>query len=352
MANMYIKESAIRQYVRSLIREAIEAEAASDPADLEEREKMLAGKPYDRSKFPNGGKSIALERQRRAELGLPPIRKPKGGVVPSLIDANGNDITPENSPEAIQARLNGRVADHREKMAKRFIKKSDRERMAQRLGLSDEEAKNLKFDSYANNVDADSFTQRMLAMSPVERAEEAEKIRRNEIERGMTKNADFLKRTNGLSRRGVSYPTKEELEQRVLDLKAKQAALGPHCDANDYKWKNYDYIIKDTQRIINKYYNNKDVAPSSDAADDIVKDALNDIDNDNRFSEDGALEMGDKYVDPSAFTANSGLQSSKEDDYEPLDSYDHQKRKKGKRDKFDDMSDMGFFDDDDNSFMF
>lgn len=338
MARITIKESVIRNYVRSLIRESIEAEAVEDPRDLEEREKMLAGKSYNRTFFPDGGKSLSLERQRRAQLGLPPLRKPMGGVKPILIDGNGNDITPENSPEAIQARIEGRVKDHAQKMAKRFVKKADRENLGKVRGLSDKEAANLKIDKYANDVESDPYTQRMLSMSPEERAKEADRIRRDRIARGRASNAVISKMVSDLGRRGLGYPTKEELLQHIERLKVEQKELGPRCPANEDGWKRYDYLIKDACNILNKYYNNKDA--SSDVADEIVNDALNDIDNDERFRQYGHAQMGDDYVDSSNIATNVP-----EDDFEPLD-YEE-------KDKFDELGDMGLFDDDDdNSFKF
>lgn len=353
MLKLIIKESEIRSYIRSLIKEAIETEAAvENPDDIAERNKMLAGQPYDRSKFPYGGKSFSLERERRAQLGLPPLKKPKGGVIPRFIDADGTDITPGNSPEAIADRLNQMKAAHRDKMRDRYIKKADKETfMANRNLDGNADTPIGKYDKYLGKVEQDPVIQRVLAMSPEERAAEAEKQRKNRIQRGMDANREIRSKISKSSPLGIPS-NREFFVNRIAELKKKQAALGEHCDANDAQWRSLDYIINDTKRILNKWFGGyQDDTSFTDADDEFVKSALNDIDAE-KMSRDFSDEYGENVVDPSSFEtnaeetpSNSNIETDS-DNYEPLD--DETPKKKKKKHNFDDAEEMGYFDDIDN----
>lgn len=346
MAKIYLKESEIRRYVRTLIREAMETEAAKDPEDIAEREKMLAGQQYDRSKFPLGGQSLKIEREYRNSRNLPPLKKPKGGVIPRIIGADGNDLTPENSPEAIQQVLRQRVKNNVINNAKRYIKVGDREEFAKNHDIDSDDAMNVTHDIFANNVDNDPVTQKWLAMTPDEREAESKRIRQERNRQSSERNIDIIKQISDAGRRAIKYPTKEELEQKIETLKAKRDALEDN-DLNRYDRAVYDHIINDTQRIINKYYNGIDTYNSSDAADDIVKYAMDDIDSDSRYNE-LAADQGENYVDPSEFEPKNEPQIDKDnkenDNYEPLDVVG----RKTKKTNFDDAREMGMFGNDED----
>lgn len=347
---MIIKESEIRNYVRGLIREALESEGREvlitpeeRAADLAEREKMLAGLPYDRSKFPYRGKSDYIERQLRIDRGLPPIRRPKGGVIPRLIDGDGNDVTPENSPEEIAARLEGRKTDHREKMGKRFIKKADRKSIVNGRNLSDDEAEKLTVDKFANDAENDPWTQKWFAMTPEEQEAERERIRRERNQKGIDNNAALRREWQNNQVRPESPKTRQDLLDRLAEFKKKQTALGPHCQANDKKWKYYESFIKDTQRIIDRYYGGKKIKKKSNDEENSVKyddEMLNGILASGPDAATMASEIGDKYIDPYSFRTNVNDVDKNEHEEEEED--------RGGNSDFDGAIEMGLFNDDDD----
>lgn len=349
MAKFVIKESVLKNYISSIIRETIETESRGkqDPQVQIELDKMLSGQTYNRGVFPTGGKAFQIEMNYRKERGLPPLRKPKGGIVPYLIDGDGNDITPENSPDQIAHRLNMRGDAHRETERLRHVDKGNREERQQmhaNLGLDGAD------NGSTNAVNGeDVYTQRWLNMTPEERAEQREKILQMRKNDSAAKLDNYRREVGKLSNRGLELPSAEHLKQRIVDLKARQAALGPHTDANDYDWKRYDYIIKDTQKILSKYFDNVDIdAMKDDVVDAMVADADKDIENDSKFAEEAAA-LGDDYVAPSTkFKGQEDIQpidtatdndEEEDDDDDAISKYG----KKYKRD-FKAAQDMGLFD--------
>lgn len=318
MSRIKIKESEIRRYVRSLIREAYEVEAVEDPADVAERNKMLAGQPYDRRKFPDWGKSFSVEREYRKKMGYPVLTKPHGGVRPYLIDANGNDVTPENQPDAIAYELERRKRDKNSYNKGRYTKLDHKKYMEQGKLLTGDE---------------------QLALSPEELDRYKEGIRKSGIERNMANNAKNREKYNDWKasfERGGRRFTANELVAHIKDLKEKQKALGPHCEENDKKWRNYDYIIKDTQRILNSMYGGEE--QTSNDQDDLD------------FIEDGGTyqgspeDMDDNFV-PFDSIPISVKNDNADDTYEPLDDNGGRRNRRG---RMKDAEDMGYFSSDDD----
>lgn len=393
MAKYIIKESEIRSYVRGLIKESIEAEGLTPQDDekyynnfmgyinnggrlnkrtidsfghtFPELTKMVNGKGYNRADWNDWRNAAtfpaAVERHYRRMMGYTPFdKKSLNGVVPYLIDSNGNDISPENSEEGREARAQQKVDNHRKKEGNKFVRKANIESWAKAQGMNDEEIaeliasgkpvkdKNANLHSGDNDLGKalqDPNFKKWFDMSDEEKEAERERIRQERIQQSVDRNADIIRQISDAGRRVVKYPTKEELEQKIANLKAKRDALEDN-DLNRYNRNMYDYIIKDTQRIINRYYNGIDDDGSSDAADDIVYDALNDIDNDDNYK-GLAAENGMEEVDPSQFETDDEAEYTKtpkpNNAAEPSSAIDLNKRR-----NFDNAREMGMFGDDED----
>lgn len=354
MAKTVIKESEIKNYIHSLLNEAINNEVrVSDPRDVEEREKMLAGQPYDRSYFQKNGKSWNLEREYRKQHRYPELRKPKGGVIPRLIGANGEDLTPENKPEAIEASMEAAKERNRENTGNKYIKKQDREEFAQRNDINPEDAMNTAKDAFANNPEKSPEAQRWMNMSDEEKAAERERLRKERIQASI----DSLSKTQAQmkdlqSRPGTKFPTRRELEQKIEKLKAERDSLEDN-QLNQDAIRELDKFIKDKQTILNKYYGDKyyddedpEIDRMRDDADNIAKmnaqDGINpyeyetpDGENDSEDDEENTIDGGDD--------------SEEEDEYDnTLDDIIGGGRGKRKRSNFDNAREMGFYDNDDD----
>lgn len=350
MARIKIRESEIRQYVRSLIREAMEDEGRkADPTNERELAKMYRGEDFNFGVLGAGAKQKVRDYFR--ENGIPFPKKPKGGNPITIINgATGEDKSPNNTDNAIADKHERqRVTNNQNRLANYHAKRNQSEIDKMQQMVNEPSASNSVDDddeygdSMINTSDSqtkandalgnDAYTQKWLSMSDDEKAEMRDKIRQNRQKESSAENDKI----RGALQRSVSsgYPTPKELKQQIIDLKDKQAMLGQHNDINDKKWREYDFLIKDREKILNKYYGG--YAPSADDeyADEVVNNALaDDLSGEEEF-QDG----------------NYGIETTKdipqEDDYEPLDDDDFDNRSKKKRD-FQDLKDMGFYDDDDD----
>lgn len=314
MTKMIIKESEIRSYVRSLIREAMEVEAAKDPEDIAEREKMLAGKQYDRSKFPKGGQSLKMEREYRAKMGFPPLRKPHGGVIPRIIGADGSDLTPENTPDDIQRELAKRAQHHRD------------DRRIAHTPL------NVQSDPIAQEIAKIDWE----SLTPAERKAESDRIRYMRVHQNDEKNAEIARQISDRTRNGGGRASKAELAQRIRQLKDRIAKLSVN-DLNQKKVDHLKYILKDTRRIYRERFLNGKVGKYDD--DDIVKKALADSSVGAAANADMEGQFKNDLINPDDVETNKG----KEEQYrvEPLDD-----RRDSQIRNFDEFKD--FFGDDDD----
>lgn len=396
MAKYIIKESEIRNYVRCLIRESIEAEGLTPQDDekyynnfmgyinnggrlnkrtidsfghtFPELTKMVNGKGYNRSDWSDWRNAstfpAAVERHYRRMMGYAPFaKKSLNGVTPYLIDSNGNDISPENSEKGREVRAQQKVDDHRKKEANKFVRKDNIESWAKAQGMSDEEiaeliasgkpVKDKNANLHSGNNDLAKALQdpnfaKWFNMSDEEKEAERERIRRERVQQNLDRNAGLIRQLNDLARRGVVNPTKEELEQKIKNLKAKLNALEDN-DLNRDARNRYAHIIRDTQRIIDRFYNDGgSINPKDDKddVDDIVKGALNNIDNDDRFK-GLAAENGLEEIDPSRFETDYEEEHTKtpkeNNTEEPHSAIDLNQRR-----DFDDAKEMGMFGDDED----
>lgn len=314
MTKMIIKESEIRNYVRSLIREAMEVEAAKDPEDIAEREKMLAGKQYDRSKFPKGGQSLKMEREYRAKMGFPPLKKPHGGVIPRIIGADGSDLTPENTPDGIQRELEKRVQHHRD------------DRRIAHTPL------NVQSDPVAQEITKIDWEN----LTPAERKAESERIRYMRVHQNDEKNAEIARQISDRARNGGGLASRAELAQRIQQLKDRIAELSVN-DLNQTKVDNLKYVLKDTERIYRERF--LDGKVGKDDTDDIVKQALADSSLGDAANADMEGQFKNDLINPDDFEKNKGKEE--QDRVEPLDD-----RRGSKSRDFDEFKD--FFGDDDD----
>lgn len=348
MARFKIKESEIRQYVRSLIREAIESEGRkADPTNERELEKMRRGEDFNFGILGAGAKQRVRDYFR--ENGIPFPKKPKGGNAITIINgATGEDKTPENTENAISDKHEKqRLSNNQKRLSNYHAKrnKDDIDKMQQMVNepltdggdIKDKDDNtpiepSIKQTKTKDPLSNDEYTQKWLSMSDEEKEAMRDKIRRNRQKESSAENDKI----RGALQRSVSsgYPSSKELKQQIKDLKDKQAMLGQHNDINDKKWREYDFLIKDREKILNKYYGGYQPSSNDEYADEVVNNALADD-----LSGEEEFQGG-----------NYGIETTKnnpqEDEYEPLDDDDFDNRSKKKRD-FQGLKDMGFYDDDD-----
>lgn len=346
MARFKIKESEIRQYVRSLIREAIENEGRkADPTNERELEKMRRGEDFNFGIL--GATAKQKVRDYFRDNGIPFPKKPKGGNAITIINgATGEDKTPENTENAISDKHEKqRLLNNQKRLSNYHAKrnKGDIDKMQQMVNepLSDNEVddENISIgttDSQTKANDAlgdDAYTQKWLSMSDEEKEAMRDKIRRNRQKESSAQNDKI----RGALQKSVSsgYPSPQELKQQIKGLKDKQAMLGQHNDINDKKWREYDFLIKDREKILNKYYGGYQPSSDDEYADEVVNNALADD-----LSGEEEFQGGNYGIE---ITKNN----PQEDEYEPLDDDDFDNRSKKRRD-FQDLKDMGFYDDDDD----
>lgn len=336
MAKIVIKESEIRQYVRSLIKESLDVEARGeiDPRSKEEYDKMMNGEPYTRRYWPQGSKYQKLERERRAELGLPPIPR-RNKFAGELLDVNA-DGSFADYDDWVRRGEEGKAASKvkdRENIASLRIKAGDRERLAQKYNLPLDVVKNFTYytqlENFINNMSDED--REMYDDVLAKQAEEAnvdtrtpEQIEYDNKIASMTpaQYDDYV----GIH---TSDKSKEGLERRIAELKAKQEALGPHCDANDYLWRNYEYVIKDTKRILNDMYGKGKYVNNDD---DDFDDYVNSLD----IYQPTEDEMGDGYISNDSF--------GEEDNSENIDDYQKKQKRMRRENNFNDS----LFDDEDD----
>lgn len=346
MARFKIRESEIRQYVRSLIREAIENEGRkADPTNERELEKMRRGEDFNFGIL--GATAKQKVRDYFRDNGIPFPKKPKGGNAITIINgATGEDKTPENTENAISDKHEKqRLLNNQKRLSNYHAKrnKGDIDKMQQMVNepLSDNEVddENISIgttDSQTKANDAlgdDAYTQKWLSMSDEEKEAMRDKIRRNRQKESSAQNDKI----RGALQKSVSsgYPSPQELKQQIKGLKDKQAMLGQHNDINDKKWREYDFLIKDREKILNKYYGGYQPSSDDEYADEVVNNALADD-----LSGEEEFQGGNYGIE---ITKNN----PQEDEYEPLDDDDFDNRSKKRRD-FQDLKDMGFYDDDDD----
>ena len=309
MSRIIIKESDIRKYVRSLIVEAYEVEAVEDPEDVAERNKMLSGQSYNRRKFPNGGKSFKLEREYRNKMGYPPLRKPSGGVVPYLIDADGNDITPENKADATEYKKGKRKEKKNDYNRGRYTKKADKEYMSKGQHLTGDE---------------------QLALSPEEREDYREKVRRDNIAKNMDDNDKRRKSMNSNSIPSVkkNYDNEDEYGKfRWSD--------GIDAKGNPTRYKEYDFNANDSIENLRKRirYN----VAKRDKLDD------NDANKKARMEYDKVIKSLKQVINLKKMDAEREKRMNYDD--EPIVSV-----KKKQPSKMQDAIDAGYFDDEDDDY--
>lgn len=324
MSRIIIKESEIRNYVRSLIAEArkeinFEPEVENGVFDLDKAEMQ----PGSRRWLSNFFKSKGLNKPR----------KPQGDKVPSrMIDINTGELA--NSDE-----INKFLSDRRASAEDIYRTKAREKARSKRLGASDD-SKDIR--SYIDSLDGDpndDYTQKWLRMSDKEKAAARDDIRQRRINRGV----EDMKRYQTMDKQPVAYrgtkaERKEALINKIKYLKNKQAAMGARNDINDSDWKYYDMLIKDSENILRKYYNDDKIGkknPNNDNTDDIVKNAFrDDLSTAPEFSE----------TDVNAIDTNRGTEEN-----EPIDEpqYDDDFGRSKKKRDFNDLRAMGFYNDDD-----
>lgn len=334
MAKIQIKESDIRNYVRALIREARKTSIETTT----ELEKMKNGQNFDLDNLEKSKAGRDAAKDFFAAKGIKKPRKPiekasKGLYSPHrIINFETGDL--ENAQELadFSERLRSiGYNQHRQRIGQNYRNRRDdkldntqsRRDLILSLGLGN--------DAELEDGVSDKYTNKWLRMSDDEKAAARQAIRDREKQQRQEEYDQI--RQSLKSVQPFHVPNAEELRQRLSDLRDKKAALGPHNNLNDRKWREYDYLIKDTQNILRTYYKSSKVdKDSSDPmADEIVNNAL---------SDDLSTEEEFKDFNFNQFEKNK---KAEKEDNELLDDDDWGRSKKKRN--FDDNRD--FFDLDD-----
>lgn len=328
MAKYYIKESEIRNYVRSLIREMALKKVRMDGTEIPNA--LNSDGTFDMDNCPIKD----VERWRQAvkdffnKKGLKPPRKPKqreNTIAPHrIIDFNTGDLV--NSDE-----INSYVARNKS-LAARDNASNEAQRYRNRKLDNSEDSADIK--NMMNNVsseEGDSYAEKWLNMSDDEREAARNEIINMRKAKSLAKNAELRKNLSKVS--PLRRSNAEELRQEISDLKAKQSALGYHNDINDSKWKEYDRLIKDREKILNRFFGGVNSTDLSDeTTDELVKQGLADD-----------LSSAEEFQDTNVSDVPTNVDTPFED--EPID-YEEDNRNKKERD-WGALKDMGFFDDED-----
>lgn len=271
---MIIKESEIRQYIRSLIKESIEAESqvkpeeinrwlsmtpeelmayqptkkeARVPEDYKNRIKMLLGQGYSMRKF--GDKSLEIQQAYREKMGYTPLSQMRRrGYKITDINADGTDGTYDNSEEG-RAKIKAQAAQqNRDKTNNFTISKADRQTFADAHGI---DVKDVTTDPYANKPDQDPHFQKEWGnLTPEERMEKADRIRRERVMAAhKAREAEIASGFKGLKDNRTHVSTPEEMEERVKMLSDKLATLGPRTDLNAREYDDYVRLIDNANKI-------------------------------------------------------------------------------------------------------
>lgn len=392
-----LNETQLRKYIRSIIRESLVNEATSpalinrwlsmtpeqldsftpnqrqNPEEFSNLVKMLKGEPYDRSVFPVGSTTLAIENAYREKMGYPPLARPAGGVRPRLIDADGSDITPENSEENRMSTLERGKDNKRTRERQQFVKAHEREGLANSLGIDDEdEIRNLTIDkAMGDDVEDSPHAKSWLAMSPEEREAESERIRKSRVQ----KSADDANRIRDSFKsleasRTTSISRKTDLEQHMAFLRQRIADLKEFTNDNEYDTNNpnkrriaeLERILADDQRIYAKITSEKrKLRKPVDASDDdqAVLDAMRDADNNPDIQAALANDMeefGDDLQNPSNFEpVNLGQDNGggnpfgnwDDDEWDDdMIDFDDDEDADEREERMKDARGLGFFDDD------
>lgn len=341
MARTIIKESELRKYIRSIIREAIEDEARkASPETENELNKMIRGEDFNYGLLGTTARQKVRDYFKSKGLTIP--TKPKGGIPPRIINGTtGEDKTPENSPKALAMTMQRKKNEKKKYDASRHYEKKNKDEYDEMNKLVNEPSDGNMDNGQTPNTDTssldkDQYTQNWLNMSDDEKSAMRDKIRQNRQDK---RDSELLHYRDELNkRRPVAFPTPQEIKREIVDLKAKQAQLGQHNDINDRKWKEYDYLIRDREKILNKYYGGGEKDSNDELADEIVNNALKD-------DLSGEEEFKDNY----------GIEKTKPQDQEQdevqYDDFDDDifGRNKKKRD-YDELKSMGFYNDDDDEY--
>lgn len=307
MARFKIRESEIRSYVRSLIREALEAEGYA-PEHQKEIDKMKRGEVFNYGNLGSGARADA-RAYMKANFGsvvqplLPGVRSY------TLIDPKtGLDADPEHTPDALKAAAEAKKVKRRNQS--RMIMHDRRHKSEQQVNRDDAfgEDSNLSSAEYFKNFNN---------ASDDEKAELRNNIRQSRQRRNT---ANVAKYQDILSHHGsLGFPSPEELKQQILNLNKKKEELGPHNDLNDEKYKEYDRLIKDRKHILNKYYSgNYSLDSNDEMADAVVNDAfMDDLSDADEFSQTGELmkKMNKKLMPYDSMSLDdAGLSDEKPED--------------------------------------
>ena len=278
MNKIVLKESEIRGYVRSLIREAMEMEGKAsqktinkwlnattpeqimalkpgkrqNPEEFEDLRRMALRQPYYRTHFREASRDI--EDAWRKHNGLPSLKnlenpitgKGKGRKI-YKIDADGNPIFDVRSEETKNAYNNAqtkakakekRAIARSEREAQKVAQKAEQERLSQEQREAQKMADVIKWCE-ENNVDPASPNAEAMYDKHYE-----ELSRQRDYERG--EGSEF---------------TADRLKRKIAWLKKRIAETEFSTDTWDQKvCDSCEYVLKDTERILRQNFN-KDGTP-------------------------------------------------------------------------------------------
>lgn len=335
MARIVIKESEIRQYVRSLIREA---------------RKSLDYHPTVENGTFNLDKELTMPGARAFfanyfDKDHPAPRKVRGNCVPDrIINFNTKELANKQEIDKFIAdrRLDAEAHRNEKEKAKHFAKKLMNSEDAQNdrnIALS--HLNDVDIDTYANDDDEDAwlsnddYTKRMMALSVEEREALAQQIIRQRVADQAAKADQEAKARRDALPQTWAVPTEKSTREHLRDLEQRLEALGPRNDINDKKYRELEYIIKKTKQQLNQFHKGRKLKRvQDDDIDKMTQDALNvDLSNEEEF----------KDVDPNSIETDSSDEMYIPYELQPRDDDDNNRSHYR---NFKDLEKNGFFSDD------
>ena len=304
MGKYFIRESEIRNYVRSLIREG---------------RKAIDFQPEIKNGTFNLDKTILQDGSRRSladflkSNGVKKPVKPTGLNTPDrIIDINTGELV--NKDEIDQF-----VADKRAAAAELHRNNMRRAKQGKTLAKTDDSrfthsfVNNIKQDdtedthpSYDERDAMDDYTKKWLNMSDEERKATRDNIMDLRKQRQMRDNETRRQRDDTTqSSRISSLGTEESLKANIAKLRQKLKELGPRTDINARRWDDYTKVLNNNIRILNMYYGKNGV---------IAKQKEDDENNEDPYAEEEKA-YNKKFEKDAKLAALADMKDEDDDDF-------------------------------------
>jgi hypothetical protein len=296
MAKYIIKESEIRNYVRSLIREG---------------RKAIDFQPEIKNGTFNLDKTILQDGSRRwladffKSKGVKKPVKPTGLNTPDrIIDINTGELVNKDEIDQFIANKRAVAAElHRNNMR--------RAKQGKTLAKTDDSlftksfVNNIKQDgseksSYDERDAIDDYTKKWLNMSDEERAAARDHIMNSRKQRQLRDNEARRQRDNTpQTSRYTSLGTEKTLKANIAKLEQKLKELGHRTDINARYWDDYTKVLNNNKRILNMYYGKNGIMTKQKEDDENNEDpyAEENKEYNKKFKKDALNAMYDELFD-------------------------------------------------------